>query len=121
MTKNFKLHEFEKSKKATELKIDNSVPINRMNEMQKTAELMQEIRNFVGVPVDITSGYRCKEVNTAVGGAENSDHTAAKAVDFRIRGYSEQDHKKLMDLLMKRADVRYMKCYADNRLHISRK
>jgi uncharacterized protein YcbK (DUF882 family) len=45
----------------------------------------------------ITSGYRSKETNLAVGGAENSPHTHGKAVDVAVRG---ADALKLIQLAL---------------------
>jgi len=44
------------------------------------------LRNMVGRPVIITSGYRCEEHNKAIGGSKNSMHVRGLAVDFYIKG-----------------------------------
>jgi len=43
--------------------------------------------------VSVTSGYRCKEHNKAVGGVPNSYHTQGKAIDIYIGGqhYNDKD------------------------------
>ena len=55
------------------------------------AIFMEKVRReFKGLPVIITSGYRPKAVNDAVGGAKNSEHLYSRAnegaVDFYIEG-----------------------------------
>jgi len=55
------------------------------------ANFMEKVRReFKGLPVIITSGYRPKAVNDAVGGAKNSEHLYSRAnegaVDFYIEG-----------------------------------
>lgn len=55
------------------------------------ANFMEKVRReFKGLPVIITSGYRPKAVNDAVGGAKNSEHLYScpneGAVDFYIEG-----------------------------------
>jgi len=41
------------------------------------------LRELVGEPLIIESGYRCERHNKAVGGAPNSAHLRGKAVDIR--------------------------------------
>jgi zinc D-Ala-D-Ala carboxypeptidase len=42
---------------------------------------LQHARDLYGKPMRITSGYRCKKHNRAVGGVPNSYHTQGKAAD----------------------------------------
>jgi len=49
---------------------------------------MEGIRKICGGhPVLITSGFRCGDLNEAVGGAENSAHLFGAAADFTIPGF----------------------------------
>lgn len=45
--------------------------------------LMPVFQHFSGTP-DITSGYRCPELNALVGGEKSSQHCLGEAVDFGI-------------------------------------
>jgi GH24 family phage-related lysozyme (muramidase) len=58
-------------------------------------------RNFMGLPVIITSGYRPKAVNAAVGGATNSEHLYScpkeGAVDFYLDGADVNDVQAFCD------------------------
>ena len=56
--------------------------------------LLQPLRNAFGKPIRITSGYRSTEVNKAVGGSKNSQHTKGEAVDI-----VSSDNKQLFDLI----------------------
>ena len=47
-------------------------------------EVLQPLRDHVGSPVIINSGYRCPELNDAVGGVKNSQHIKGEACDIRI-------------------------------------
>ena len=47
-------------------------------------EVLQPLRDYVGAPVHINSGYRCKALNLAVGGVKNSQHLRGEAADIRI-------------------------------------
>ena len=69
-TKNFKVSEFA-CKHCGENKID-----------QKVLNMAQEIRDYLGVPVRVNSGYRCETHNKNVGGVKNSKHVLGKACDL---------------------------------------
>ena len=44
--------------------------------------VLGEIREYVGHPLYISSGYRCKKHNKAVGSTEKSQHRKGKAADI---------------------------------------
>lgn len=46
-------------------------------------DILEILRNNLGAPIWINSGYRCKTHNTKVGGAKNSFHVKGLAVDLR--------------------------------------
>jgi uncharacterized protein YcbK (DUF882 family) len=52
---------------------------------------LQELRDIVGRPITITSGYRTKEHNAAIGGAVRSQHLLGKAVDIEVRGMHSKE------------------------------
>lgn len=49
-------------------------------------EALETIREHGGIPMTITSGYRCPAHNAAVGGAPDSAHTRGEAADFWVSG-----------------------------------
>lgn len=53
--------------------------------------ILDVLRNQVGKPVIITSGYRTPERNKAVGGAKYSYHTRGMAADIRIEGMTAKE------------------------------
>lgn len=58
---------------------------------------LEELRELADAPIYILSGYRCVTHNSKVGGAKNSLHTAGKAVDLTIKGYSLKEMYQLAD------------------------
>ena len=44
--------------------------------------LLEPVRALLGVPLIITSAYRCPEVNKAAGGVKKSQHLLGEAADF---------------------------------------
>lgn len=51
---------------------------------------LDEARSLAGIPFLLTSAYRCKSHNAAVGGVSNSSHTTGHAVDILARGGREK-------------------------------
>lgn len=64
------------------------------------ARILETIRALYGQPITITSGYRCPNVNSEVGGVKNSYHTLALAVDLRITPGLFEAVKQAIDLAM---------------------
>lgn len=87
LTPHFSLAELTASAKAQALGIDNTAPPELVPRLTRTAEMLERIRATLDVPVIVTSGYRCRVVNQAVGGVSSSDHTQGHAADIVAPGY----------------------------------
>lgn len=88
ITEHFTLSEVTFSETATRLGIDNSLPPKLMPNVQATAQMMELIRQHLGgVPVRVSSWYRCVSLNRRLGSSDSSDHTLGFAVDFRADGF----------------------------------
>ena len=48
----------------------------------KLALFAEQVRAILDVPMIITSGFRCTELNEAIGGSATSQHATAQAIDF---------------------------------------
>ena len=57
--------------------------------------ILDRIRDSLGVPVYITSGFRCPSHNASVGGVANSQHLDGTAADITYDGV---DVEKLTDI-----------------------
>lgn len=90
-----------KSGTATRLKIDNTPSDAIVAKLGKLCEILQVIRDEYGKPIIVTSGYRCEALNTACGGASNSDHLYGCAADIRSLSDSPTDNKALFNLIVK--------------------
>lgn len=91
LTKNFTLAELTHSDTSKARGIDNSLPPYLMRNIKELAERLQLIRDALGVPIAISSGYRCPELNKAVGGSKNSQHQLGLAADIHAKGYTAQE------------------------------
>ena len=71
------------SRTALRLDIDNIPEPYHLVNMQIIAELVFEpLREWVSGPVKINSFYRCKELNSAIGGSSRSQHCEGRAIDI---------------------------------------
>lgn len=85
----FKLGEFIRSDMAYNNKLYVQYMHNDMivdNVAFLADNLLQSIRDELGQPIFITSGYRCSALNSLVGGARNSLHLHGLAVDIYCKG-----------------------------------
>ena len=91
ITENFTLEEFTRSETAERMGIQN-VPGNRerLAIVNLCARLLQPLRDIYGKPIRINSGYRCQELNKAVGGVPNSMHQNGEASDLSIDGKARE-------------------------------
>lgn len=62
-----------------------------MGRMYQLAGFAERIREIIGKPIMINSGYRCVKLNNAVGGALTSQHCLAEAIDIRVSGKTAAD------------------------------
>lgn len=86
LSKNFDWREFEKSDTATRLHIVNTINDWDVRDNVKALvdNVLQPLRDAWGGPLFINSGYRCPELNKAVGGAATSQHTKGMAADVGV-------------------------------------
>ena len=85
LSEHFSLSEFEHSVTAIRCNIDNSVPSELIPLLRNLCEkVLEPLRQHVGEPVIISSGYRCRELNRRVGGASNSQHLTGEAADICV-------------------------------------
>lgn len=87
LTEHFTLDELTRSTTAQRLGVANTPPQEFLPRLVRTAEMLERIRSTVGVPIVVTSGYRCDAVNRAVGGRTSSDHTQGHAADILAPGF----------------------------------
>lgn len=91
--RHFAWGEFEASPTARRLDIDNAVTDadHRAAIEHLCAAVLDPLREALGRPVRITSGYRSAALNDAIGGARNSQHMRGEAADIKVDGIGAQD------------------------------
>lgn len=108
MNLNFTMSELIKSDTAKKYGINNIPKDTEVldNLLLLIVNVLQPLRNYVNKPIIITSGYRCKELNTKVGGVGTSQHLTGQAADFVIKGLTVEETVKAV----KNSGVRFDQC-----------
>ena len=100
--KYFTINELIKSTTAQNKGIKNIPSKEEENNLVALVEnVLDPLREAYGKPIIVTSGFRCKALNKAVGGASNSQHLTGEAADIRTQSDTKEDNKKLFDLIQK--------------------
>ena len=84
LTKNFTLEEF-KCKDGT---YPSGTALKNTEELAKN---LQVLRDHIGKPIYINSGYRTIKHNEKVGGAKFSQHLIGKAADIVVKGMTPRE------------------------------
>lgn len=82
----------------------------------KELKHIQAIRNHFGKPIIVTSGLRCDRYNSEVNGIPDSLHKSGYAVDFAIRGLTDDlaGRKKVIKYAMTLPNHHYSYCNGYN-------
>ena len=87
LSKNLMLAEVTRSETAKRRGISNMPTPEHIENFKLLAErVFQPIREHFGKPIIISSGYRSKALNTAIGGALSSQHCQGEAIDIDMDG-----------------------------------
>ena len=99
LSKNFKKSEFR-------CKDGTDVPDELMDNLKELVENLQIIRDYIGKPIRVISGYRSPRYNRRIGGARKSQHMTAKAADLRVSGMSPRELREVIIKLIKEGKIK---------------
>lgn len=93
----------ENSSTAISHKIDNTIKDAevRANYILLIEKLLDPIREKYGKSIRVTSGYRCREVNRIIGGAQNSQHQGVNGAAADLVAGNTRDNRDLFSLIVK--------------------
>jgi hypothetical protein len=93
ITKNLTLQELIHSNTAKAKGIDNSPTNEHLRNLIEIANnIFQPLRDGIGKPIRISSGYRSEKLNKAVGGSKTSQHNKGQALDLvATTGFTNKD------------------------------
>lgn len=100
LTKNFSLAEFA-------CKDGTPVPAVLMANVEQLAEQLQILRDYLGEPIHINSGYRTPAYNKRIGGARNSQHLLAKAADITTKSKTPKQLSAIIEKLIAQKILRF--------------
>lgn len=104
LSEHFDLDEFTRSATADRLHIDNSLNpsdptgqsiINNLRNLCQ--QVLEPLREHFGIPIMVSSGYRCPELNQAVGGVPNSQHLTGEAADIILPPLTLNTHHSTLN------------------------
>jgi predicted nuclease of predicted toxin-antitoxin system len=102
LSKSFTLNELTKSQEATRLGIENIPNEEHIENLKILCEkILQPLRDYYGMPVSISSGYRSVALCEAVGSSAKSQHTKGQAADLEIFGLA---NKEVSDFIVQNLD-----------------
>lgn len=91
LSSHFSLSELTRSQTAARKGIDNNPSLEQLINLVYVANVLEQVRALFDKPVFISSGFRCSELNRAIGGATKSDHIEGLAADFIVSGVSNSE------------------------------
>ena len=91
LSPHFSLEELTHSDTATRLDIDNTPTVEIIDNLTFLAEQLEDVRNLLGTPMLVSSGYRSLSLNRHLGSKDTSAHTKGLAIDFISPSYGNPD------------------------------
>ncbi|MFK0088345.1 D-Ala-D-Ala carboxypeptidase family metallohydrolase [Pseudomonas sp. NPDC090755] len=88
LTEHFTLSEMTVSESAARLGIDNTPDAAALANLHRLCTVLESVRLLVDKPVLVSSGYRSRALNSAIGGSLESAHIQGLAADINVPGLS---------------------------------
>ena len=87
LSRSFSLHELTRSEAAARLGHDQTPPEAAIENLRALCvNVLQPLRDALGRPLRINSGFRSPAANRAIGGAPSSQHLTGEAADMECAG-----------------------------------
>ena len=117
ITKHFSLEELCASATAKARGIDNKPTVQQIVALVYLAcYVLEPLREAMNESIPISSGFRCEQLNRAVGGVANSQHMRGQAADLCIGGDMEKG--KLVQLYQDASELRSADLGAQQERHL---
>ena len=110
MAKYFKAAEMLGSETAEKNKINNTPSVEVQQNIEELLEVLDDLREFYGKPIKISSGYRCATLNKLVGGSPTSAHVIGYAADLQPVGDTFENFKAEVLRWLDKSGVKFDQC-----------
>lgn len=100
LTKNFTLEEFN-------CRDGTPVPKELLPNVRILANNLQILRDYLGEPIHVNSGYRTPAYNKKVGGKPKSQHLQAKAADITVKSKSPRQLLAIVEKLIAQGKLKF--------------
>ena len=87
LSPHFSLAQLVHSEAAAARGIDNAAPPELLDNLRRLATGLEKVQSLLGHALEISSAYRCPELNSMVGGSPSSQHVLGQAADFDCPGF----------------------------------
>lgn len=87
LSDHFTLEELTKTEHRQYAEMNADPPESVIENLHVLAEFLEQIRELLGHPITINSGYRCLPLNRALGSKDTSQHLTGEAADFTCPGF----------------------------------
>jgi zinc D-Ala-D-Ala carboxypeptidase len=99
LSRHVTIQEFSYSPTAIKKGINNVMNATQVNNaIQLCENVFEPIRKHLNVPIKISSGFRCEQLNKLIGGASGSQHSKGEAFDLELT------NRKLFDWILKNVE-----------------
>lgn len=98
ITPHFTFEELTATNQQELLEKNRAIAQQSPTDMWHLALFAEQVRAILNVPIRVTSGFRCVELNNAIGGSKTSQHTLFQALDIIPMGMDIEDaYEELVD------------------------
>lgn len=114
LTEHFTLEEFTESREARVWGIDNTPSEDALERLKHTAFWQEAVRDELGVPVLLTSGYRCPELNCITGGTMTLESLQRLIAVSTIEHVLAVAQQRIAEKNFQNSDSQHMRGEADD-------
>jgi uncharacterized protein YcbK (DUF882 family) len=119
LSEHFHLSEFVRSETASAMGWTNNPPPEAVRRLHMLClRVLEPIRQRIGSPIVVTSGYRSLKLNMAIGGSTTSQHIKGEAADIYAAGMDAADLHALIIATVPEFDQIYLH-RKNNFVHVS--
>lgn len=104
LSNNFTFGELTNTKERDLLDQNRREAVAHLDAGRAIAAMLQVVRDHYGKPLNVHSGYRCRALNSRIGGSPSSQHMLFQAADFHVEGVTLQ---AVFDWIRKESGLAY--------------